>query len=571
MSYEFRVAPFPHQREEWEQHRETPGRLILWEQGTGKSKATIDQACWCFDRGLIDAVIVVAPNGVHRNWVEEEIPAHVPDRIMPSVRAMFFQSEKSGAKWHKEACLQVVRHPGFAWFTISYEAFVTTAGKQALIELFDKRRVFYVLDEAHYINNPDAARTKSILLSAKYAVMKRALTGTPISTGPFNLYSLVNFIDPTFWERQGLSTFVEFRNHFAVFKKKMDMNGWGFRVDPKDGVKKRMLGREYEELVEYRRLDELNRLIQPFSSRITKESAGLNLPPKRYRKEVFRMSEEQARLYNEMRREYMVWLGTPEAQAEGAAQAAFCYSCNGSREVELDGYIYPCPECSTSEPTLPQDGMLVTAPMAMTRLLRLQQITCGYLPTEDDEEPLYTIPGRNARLELLTSLGVDRVRIAGKKVIVWARFRADIDLILGALASAGIRAVRYDGQVDDDGRAEAKALFKGERPIIERGVLTGRMKIPREEQADVFVGNPSAGATGLTLTVGKVTIYYSNSFKLIDRLQSEDRPHRIGQDEEVEYIDLIAEGTVDDRIVTNLREKHGVAVQILGDEAREWI
>lgn len=135
----------------------------------------------------------------------------------------------------------------------------------------------------------------------------------------------------------------------------------------------------------------------------------------------------------------------------------------------------------------------------------------------------------------------------------------------------GIRAVRYDGAVDDDGRAEAKALFKGERPLMERGVLVGREKIPREQQADVFVGNPSAGATGLTLNIAKVSIYYSNNFKLIDRLQSEDRNHRIGQDEEVEYIDLIAEGTVDEKIVTNLREKYGIAGQILGDEAKEWL
>lgn len=567
--FEFRIAPFPHQLQEWEAHRESLGRAILWEQGTGKSKEIVDQASWCYMRGLIDAVVVVAPNGVHRNWVEEEIPTHMPESLVDSVRAMYFQSEKSGTKWHKQACLDVIRHPGFAWFTISYEAFVTVAGKQALITMFDKRRVFYVLDEAHYINNPDAGRTQSILMSSKYAVVKRALTGTPISTGPFNVYSLVNFIDPTYWERQGFSTFVEFRSHFAVFEKGWDPSGWTF--DPV--TKTRKPGREFEKLKEYRRLDELNRLLQPLSSRVTKESAGLKLPPKRYVKEFFTMSDEQAAMYLQMKKEYMVWLGTPEAEAdeEVGKNLAFCFSCNGTREVEMEGYIYACPECSTNAVELPRDGtVVVVATMAMTRLLRLQQITCGYLPTDDDDEPVYTLPGPNRRLDRLKQIVADRVAL-GKKVIVWARFQLDISLILDAMKSLGIRAVRYDGQVDDDGRAEAKALFKGERPLMNKGVLIGREKIPREEQADVFVGNPSAGATGLTLNIAKVSIYYSNSFKLIDRLQSEDRNHRIGQDEEVEYIDILAERTVDERIVSNLREKHGIAGQILGDEVKEWL
>ncbi len=570
MSYAFRIDPFPHQREEWEQHRETAGRAILWEQGTGKSKEIVDQASWCYRRGLIDAVIVVAPNGVHRNWVEEEIPTHTPDDIMPEVRAMFYQSDRSGSKWHKAACLAVVRHQGLSWFTISYEAFTTVAGKQALIEMFDKRKVFYVLDEAHYISNPEAKRTESILLSAKYAVFRRALTGTPISTGPFNLYSLVNFIDPTYWTQHGFSTFIEFKNHFAIFDKGWDPGGWTF--DPV--TKRRTPGRAIEKLREYRRLDELHALLQPLSSRVTKAQV-LDLVPKKYRKVKFTMSPEQDALYQELKQEYMIWVGSSEAQAEAelGATREMCFSCGGSREIVEEGYVYQCPECTGSRlPAVAQDGTLVVATMAMTRLLRLQQITCGYVPTpEDEDEPVYMIPGRNHRLEKLEEIICDRVVGQGKKVIVWARFQMDITSILAMLERVGIRAVRYDGQVDDDGRSEAKALFKGERPIIVQGVLTGREKVPREEQADVFVGNPSAGATGLTLNIAKVSVYYSNSFKLIDRLQSEDRNHRIGQDEEVEYIDLIAAETVDEKIVSNLREKLGIANQILGDRAKEWL
>ena len=67
MEYPFKTEPFNHQREEWLRSREEEARAIFWEQGTGKSKLTIDTACWLWLRGLIDGVLVVAPNGVHRN------------------------------------------------------------------------------------------------------------------------------------------------------------------------------------------------------------------------------------------------------------------------------------------------------------------------------------------------------------------------------------------------------------------------------------------------------------------------------------------------------------------------
>ena len=209
----------------------------------------------------------------------------------------------------------------------------------------------------------------------------------------------------------------------------------------------------------------------------------------------------------------------------------------------------------------------VIAALAITRLLRLQQITCGYLPTDDEDEPLYVIPGANRRLDLLCDL----IEAQQQKTIVWARFQMDITLILAELKKRGIKAVRYDGLVNDDERAEAKALFQGERALYDRGQVVGRETIPPEEQAQVFVGNPAAGATGLTLTAAKTVIYYSNSFKLIDRLQSEDRAHRIGQDNSVLYIDLVAEDTVDEKVVEALRNKFNVASQITGDRLKDWL
>jgi SNF2 family DNA or RNA helicase len=86
-----------------------------------------------------------------------------------------------------------------------------------------------------------------------------------------------------------------------------------------------------------------------------------------------------------------------------------------------------------------------------------------------------------------------------------------------------------------------------------------------------LVGHPKTGGYGLTLTAASTVIYYSNSYDLELRVQSEDRAHRIGQTNKVTYVDLIAPGTIDEKIVKSLRAKINVADQILGEEARKWL
>ena len=86
-----------------------------------------------------------------------------------------------------------------------------------------------------------------------------------------------------------------------------------------------------------------------------------------------------------------------------------------------------------------------------------------------------------------------------------------------------------------------------------------------------FVGQPRTGGYGLTLTEAKTVVYYSNNFDLEIRLQSEDRAHRIGQTSKVTYIDIVAENTVDERILKALRNKINIASQVLAEDFRDWI
>ena len=86
-----------------------------------------------------------------------------------------------------------------------------------------------------------------------------------------------------------------------------------------------------------------------------------------------------------------------------------------------------------------------------------------------------------------------------------------------------------------------------------------------------FVGQPSTAGYGITLIAASTVIYYSNSYNLEHRIQSEDRAHRIGQKKSVTYIDLYTPGTIDEKITQALRDKINLAGKVLGEDLVEWL
>jgi SNF2 family DNA or RNA helicase len=140
------------------------------------------------------------------------------------------------------------------------------------------------------------------------------------------------------------------------------------------------------------------------------------------------------------------------------------------------------------------------------------------------------------------------------KAIIWARFRKDIQLISEALEEEYPgQTVLYYGDVSSDDRSKAMKDFQEDNKIR------------------FFVGTQAAGGTGLTLTAASTVVYYSNTFSLEDRLQSEDRAHRIGQKNTVTYFDIEAVDTVDKRIIAALRMKKDIANLITKDPLIDWI
>jgi SNF2 family DNA or RNA helicase len=193
------------------------------------------------------------------------------------------------------------------------------------------------------------------------------------------------------------------------------------------------------------------------------------------------------------------------------------------------------------------NGDLVSTPAVITQLLRLQQIMSGHLKTDDGD--MLTFP--SSRMDALEEI----INEHDGKAIIWSRFRHDIQQITDMLNTKFGQgcAAAYYGDTSDDERNRIVRDFQESNAL------------------KYFVGNPATAGYGLTLTEANLVVYYANDFNLETRIQSEDRAHRIGQKNNVTYIDLISEGTIDERIVKALRDKIDIGAKVLGEEAREWL
>jgi len=193
------------------------------------------------------------------------------------------------------------------------------------------------------------------------------------------------------------------------------------------------------------------------------------------------------------------------------------------------------------------NGKVTSTMTVITQLMRLQQITCGHFVADDGS----TQEIKNNRItELMDVLN----EIEGK-AIIWGHWQKDIQNIV-----TEIEKIHGPGSVVD---------YYGLTPQEDR--QDNIRQFQSDPKCRFMVGTPSTGGYGITLTAANTVVYYSNGYDLEKRLQSEDRAHRIGQKKNVTYIDIIAEDTVDDKIVKSLRKKINIASEVLGEELKEWI
>ena len=477
--YRFKTKPYEHQLQALEKSWAQDTYALFMEMGTGKSKVLVDNIAMLYDRGAVRGALIIAPKGVYKNWNDIEFPTHMPEHV--EYTKVLWEPNITKKKQHELDTL-FVDDDKLKVLIMNVEAFSTSKGldfAHRFLNIFVGRALIGI-DESTTIKNPTAKRTKNILKIADLAKYRRILTGSPVTKSPLDLYSQCEFLDPY---HLGHQSYYSFRARYANM---IDRNFGGRRVQ--------IVG-------SYRRLPELTEKLEKFSYRVLKEDC-LDLPPKVFTKRIIELTDEQKKVYAQMKREAV---------------------------AELEGKV-------------------MSTMNVMTQLMRLHQVTCGHFKADDD-----TITEiKNNRIDSLLEL----LEETEGKVIIWANYRADIKNIVAALKKAygDASTVEYHGGVDPTLRQDNIAQFQ-----------------QKNSPTRYFVGNAQTGGYGITLTAANTVVYYSNSYDLEKRLQSEDRAHRIGQTGSVTYVDLMAENTIDERIVKALRKKINLANEIMGEDISEWI
>lgn len=254
--------------------------------------------------------------------------------------------------------------------------------------------------------------------------------------------------------------------------------------------------RSFQQVKEYCNLPELRQRLEPFCSFIRKDQV-LDLPPKLFEIREVQMTSEQIKHYKEMKQLLMT-------------------------EFEQN---------------------LITATNALHKLIRLHQITLGFMTLDDGS----VIQLKHNRLTALQQI-LDET---DSQIIIFTNFRQALNDVELLLSKENISHVVYHGAIPDSDRQSAIDQFQ-----------SGKAK--------VFLATVQTAGFGLTLTNANVVVYYSNSYSLEKRVQSEDRAHRIGTINPVTYIDLVCPRTVDEHVLMALMAKSRIESDIT-NLLRKWV
>ena len=355
MEYKFKTEPYAHQLKALGASHNRENYALFMEMGTGKSKVLVDNIAMLYDKGKINAALIVAPKGVYRNWERQEIPIHMPDHIVHNVVTW----SPAATKKQQNENLKLFKHgEQLTIFLMNIEAFSTVKGLDIAKRFLLAHQTLMAIDESTTIKSPTARRTKNVVKLRNYAKYRRILTGSPVTKSPLDLYTQCGFLNENLL---GFGSYYTFRNRYAV----MRQANFG--------------GRRVQLIAGYQRLDELSKLLKPFSDRVLKENC-LDLPEKTYIERQVELTDEQKKTYETMK---------------SAALASL-------------------------------KGKMATAPHVLTQLMRLHQITCGHL--KNDDETITEI--KNNRIDSLLEV----LEETEGKAIIWANYVYDINRIVKAIS-----------------------------------------------------------------------------------------------------------------------------------------
>ena len=532
--YTYKTEPFEHQINAVKFVSTHPyGFALFMEQGTGKTKTTIDIVENLYLAHKIKQVMVIAPNGVHRQWGKTgtsildkgEIEKH---GFVPNKR-MVWQSNKRNAKLLETFTTD--NSDVLKYLCVNVEAFSMNTYITEFARFVAHAPTFIVVDEATSIKNPEAARTENITHGLAqcqrigkrlkdyfpYSVGRCILTGTPEAKGPYGLWAMLEFVQKDFWgmnyyafkARYGIERQITFPGMMRTVRKPLAPED--FQAIRKKAAEEKMSATEIaidmnmavgdvQYILDnpaintpYKNLKELRAKLDTIAFTVRKQDC-LDLPEKVYEVREVPMSAEQLRLY---------------------------------KEIKRDAYA------------LYNQNALDALSQAAIRT-RLRQIAGGFFPakydlsngTEQELANIESVPiGTPPKVNALVNLLEDHNE--SLPAIVACAFRAEAKFLYNTL-SKDYKCALIMGGID-----------KKERERIEDEFKQGKI--------EVLVAVASTIAKGFNFQISHTMYIYSSTYNTEDRMQLEDRIHRMGQKETCTYVDLLTEDSIDKRILDVLK------------------
>lgn len=510
--------PYKHQEVALERYRNAKEIPLFFDPGTGKTRTALLIAEAKFKAGAIDAVLVIAPNGVHKQWAVEEVPkwlSHVDTTV---------QWRKNKKLFFVENKLNIV--------CTNIEQFSTKTRYMDYVDWANAHKTFIILDEATRIKNPKAIRTqrllyefntvvrrgKTILKSEPKTVARAILTGTPVTNGPFDVWPMFEFLRPGYF---GVNWY-GFQNRYGMFHA-IQVNGRVIRILINEDAWSQIRNCTSFEMANalygvslstydtiraqdhyegpFRNVDSLRDKMLEIAMFVRIEDC-IDMPDRTYNRKLLDMSAEQSRVYHEMELYFITQYKDEKVEAKS----------------KLTAYI------------------------------RLQQIASGFVSSEQLPESEVEDPPPNKITWFDDQPKIDQLLcdveeitdvegITNNQVIIVCHFSAEAERIYDALTAEGYKVClqtgwKKVGSIDGFKRGDYKVMVANIRVIS--------MGFNLQEHCNHM-------------------IFYSNTFSLEDRIQVEARIYRAGQAHPCIYLDYVMKDTIDMKVYAALKQKKQLA------------
>jgi Mesyanzhinovviridae DNA helicase len=487
------VPPLPPRAKQAEALAKMKGQkafALLMGMRTGKSRVLLEDWGRMVVEGKSRDLLVIGPAGALPPW-NDEIYKQLPLELVEQMRVHFWKSG-AGVKHKKslQSLLSIKDKPRALFINIEALSTVQQAREAAREFLaLPGGNAVMAIDESTTIRH-ESRRKDEVLNLGRMAVYRRILTGLPTPRSPLDLFFQFAFLDQTILR---IRSYWAFRARYAILRKIQVRAG----VAPDGSPRLRNVDVE----AGYRNVDELWKLIEPYSFRCRLEDCS-DVPPSEYLFRDVEMTKEQRRMYDELL------------------------------------------EFATTQ--IADSDSHMTATLALTAALRRHQLLCGIAVDENGGE--HEVP------ENRTKALLDLLREYDGKAIIWCSYDRNVRRVAEAIAK-------------EFGPDSVSRFWGGNRGTRE----AEESAFKQEPGRRFMVATAAAGGRGRTWDCANCVIYWSNSHDLEHRMQSEERPKNVGKTTPVTYIDLRVPGTVEDKIISALRNKINLADAVTNDGPRSWL